>query len=98
MKTLVRALFFLFQAAVVGLAAAFVAVWLKPGLLAGHGLAAAGVSSYSVAVTESSASVVNVHSARRVRQTAGARGAGDGPQNPGLGPTAPPLDFRKLSP
>ncbi len=92
MKTLVRAVFFLFQAAVVGLAAAFVAVWLRPGLLAGHGLAAAGVSSYSVAVAESSASVVNVHSARRLRQTAGARSGQDTPPTSGLGPSAPPLE------
>ena len=93
MKTLVRAVFFLFQAAVVGLAAAFVVVWLRPGLLAGHGLAAAGVSSYSVAVAESSASVVNVHSARRMRQNAGTRGGGrDTQPNTGPGPSAPPLE------
>jgi serine protease DegS len=72
MKALARLLFFLFQAAVVGLAAAFVVVWLKPGLLVAPGLGAeSGSSSYASAVALSSPAVVNVHSARRVRQTAG---------------------------
>ena len=72
MKALARLLFFLFQASVVGLAAAFVVVWLKPGLLASRGPGgdpAAG--SYSQAVAASSPSVVNVHSARHVRQLQG---------------------------
>src|SRR5690348_9012734 len=72
MKALARLLFFLFQASVVGLAAAFVVVWLKPGLLASHGPGgdpAAG--SFSQAVAASSPSVVNVHSARHVRQLQG---------------------------
>lgn len=38
MKALAKLLFFLFQASVVGLAAAFVVVWLKPGLLGSRGL------------------------------------------------------------
>ena len=72
MKALGRLLFFLFQAAVVGLAAAFVVVWLKPGLLVARGLGAeSGPGSYASAVALSSPAVVNVHSARRVRQTAG---------------------------
>ncbi len=72
MKALVRLVFFLFQASVVGLAAAFVVVWLKPGLMAEHGLADGGnTGSYAYAVTLSSPSVVNVHSARNVRQTQG---------------------------
>jgi serine protease DegS len=72
MKALAKLLFFLFQAAVVGLAAAFVVVWLKPGLLGSRDLGndpAAG--SYSQAVLASSSSVVNVHSARHVRQLQG---------------------------
>ncbi|HLW74622.1 MAG TPA: trypsin-like peptidase domain-containing protein [Gammaproteobacteria bacterium] len=71
MKALTRLLFFLFQAAVVGLAAAFVVVWLKPGLLVTRGLGSdSGQASYAPAVALSSPAVVNVHSARRVRQTA----------------------------
>jgi Do/DeqQ family serine protease len=65
MKPLVRLLFFLFQAAVVGLAVAFVAVWLHPALLGGRGLV--GAASYADAVARTSPSVVSVHSARRVR-------------------------------
>ena len=72
MKSLARLVFFLFQAAVVGLAAAFVVVWIKPSLLDGR--LAGGGSSYASAVAESSASVVNVHSARRVRQTTSTAG------------------------
>ena len=72
MKALAKLLFFLFQAAVLGLAAAFVVVWLKPGLLASRGLGGdPAVGSYSQAVAASSASVVNVHSARHVRQLQG---------------------------
>ncbi len=72
MKALARLLFFLFQASVVGLAAAFVVVWLKPGLLASRGLGAdPAAGSYSQAVAASSPSVVNVHSARHVRQLLG---------------------------
>ncbi|MGE5626350.1 MAG: S1C family serine protease [Bacillota bacterium] len=70
MKALARLLFFLFQAAVVGLAGAFVVVWLKPGLLTARGLATdSAPGSYSSAVALSSPAVVNVHSARRVRPT-----------------------------
>jgi len=72
MKSLTRLVFFLFQAAVVGLAAAFVVVWIRPSLLDGR-LSGSG-SSYAAAVAQSSASVVNVHSARRVRQTPAAAG------------------------
>jgi len=68
MKSLARLLFFLFQAAVVGLAAAFVVVWFKPGLLASRLGGDLAADSYSQAVIASSASVVNVHSARHVRQ------------------------------
>lgn len=72
MKALAKLLFFLFQAAVLGLAAAFVVVWLKPGLLASRSLGSdPAVGSYSQAVAASSASVVNVHSARHVRQLQG---------------------------
>lgn len=71
MKALARLLYFLFQAAVVGLAAAFVVVWLKPGLLVSRGLGSdTAAGSYAGAVVLSSPAVVNVHSARRVRQTA----------------------------
>ena len=81
MKALAKLLFFLFQASVVGLAAAFVVVWLKPGLLGSRGLGdgqAAG--SYSQAVAASSPSVVNVHSARHVRQLQGMPAASQGTQ------------------
>src|SRR6267142_4121580 len=76
MKALGRLLFFLFQAAIVGLAAAFVAVWLHPHLLGNRGLDGA---SYADAVSQSSASVVNVHSARRVRQPPGRGPLADAP-------------------
>src|SRR5215469_7116992 len=71
MKPLGRLMFFLFQAVVVGLAAAFVVVWLKPGLLTSRGLSAESAPvSYASAVVLSSPAVVNIHSARRVRPTA----------------------------
>jgi serine protease DegS len=89
MKALVRLLFFLFQAAVVGLAAAFVVVWFKPGLLGVHGLdGAAGPGSYSEAVGLSSPAVVNVHSARRVRQTSASGKAAATQPPPGYPPVA----------
>jgi serine protease DegS len=73
MKALVRLAIFLFQAVVVGLAAAFVVVWMKPGLLATRGAAVGDApGSYASAVAISSPAVVNVHSARHVRQTANA--------------------------
>ncbi len=76
MKALAKLLFFLFQAAVVGLAAAFVVVWLKPGLLGSHSLDSdPATASYSQAVSASSPSVVNVHSARHVRQLQGIAGS-----------------------
>ena len=79
MKALAKLLFFLFQAAVVGLAAAFVVVWLKPGLLASRALGSdPAAGSYSQAVAASSPSVVNVHSARHVRQLRGAAAASSG--------------------
>jgi serine protease DegS len=78
MQTLIRLVFFLLQAVVVGLAAAFVVVWVKPGLLASHGASDGAPASYSVAVAASSPAVVNVHSARHVRQTA--RSAGTTPR------------------
>ncbi|HEX6550947.1 MAG TPA: trypsin-like peptidase domain-containing protein [Gammaproteobacteria bacterium] len=68
MNTLPRLLWFLLRAVVLGLAIAFLVVWFRPGLLARHGSSGAGVDSYAQAVNTSSASVVNVHSARRVRQ------------------------------
>ncbi len=71
MKALVRLVIFLFQAVVVGLAAAFVVVWVKPGLLTTRGIAVGDApASYAAAVAISSPAVVNVHSARHVRQTA----------------------------
>jgi serine protease DegQ len=89
MKALVRLLFFLFQAAVVGLAAAFVAVWFKPGLLGIHGLdGGAAPGSYSEAVVSSSPAVVNVHSARRVRQTSASGKAAATQPPPGYPPVA----------
>ena len=69
MKPVARLLFFLLQAMVVGLAAAFVVVWVKPGLLASRVAGEAAPASYSEAVAASSPAVVNVHSARHVRPT-----------------------------
>ena len=86
MKALAKLLFFLFQAAVVGLAAAFVVIWLKPSLLASRGLAGdQAPGSYSQAVAVSSPSVVNVHSARHVRQLQGMPAASQGTQAPPSG-------------
>src|SRR5579859_4544988 len=82
MQTLVRLVFFLLQAVVVGLAAAFVVVWVKPGLLASHGASEGAPSSYSQAVSVSSPAVVNIHSARHVRQTARSAGATPSPGMP----------------
>jgi len=69
MRPLVRLLYFLLQAVVVGLAVAFVVVWARPGLLAGRVAADGAVASYAEAVAASSPAVVNVHSARHVRPT-----------------------------
>ncbi|HET7923023.1 MAG TPA: trypsin-like peptidase domain-containing protein [Gammaproteobacteria bacterium] len=70
MQIPVRFLWFLLRAVVVGLAVAFLVVWFRPGLLvAGQSRTGAAADSYARAVTISSASVVNVHSARRVRQS-----------------------------
>jgi serine protease DegS len=69
MKPLARMLFFLLQAVVVGLAAAFVVVWIRPGLLADRLAQDTAPASYSDAVGASSPAVVNVHSARHVRPT-----------------------------
>lgn len=68
MNILPRLFWFLLRAVVLGLAIAFLVVWFRPGLLARHGSSGAGADSYAQAVNTSSASVVNVHSARRVRQ------------------------------
>jgi serine protease DegS len=67
MKPLARMLLFLAQAVVVGLAAAFVVVWVRPGLLADRLAQDTAPTSYSDAVGASSPAVVNVHSARHVR-------------------------------
>ena len=69
MQSLLRLLYFLLQAVVVGLAVAFVVVWVKPGLLAGRVAGDAAPASYAEAVAASSPAVVNVHSARHVRPT-----------------------------
>jgi serine protease DegS len=90
MKALVRLAIFLFQAVVVGLAAAFVAVWMKPGLLTTRGIAVGDTAgSYASAVAASSPAVVNVHSARHVRQTAGT-GTKSKPRSGLPDPYAPP--------
>ena len=67
-------LLFLAQAVVVGLAAAFVVVWVRPGLLADRLSQDAAPASYSDAVNVSSPAVVNVHSARHVRPTTAGTG------------------------
>ncbi|HLU61569.1 MAG TPA: trypsin-like peptidase domain-containing protein [Gammaproteobacteria bacterium] len=54
---------FLFQSVTLGLALAFIAVWLRPELL---GERASGNDSFSAAVASAAPSVVNIHSARRV--------------------------------
>jgi serine protease DegS len=64
MRTLIRSVLFLLQSVVVGLAIAFVLVYFHPGFLA-NGIAPGPVDSYAAAVEASSASVVNVYSARR---------------------------------
>ncbi len=64
MRILIRGVLFLLQAVVVGLAIAFVLVYLHPGWLM-SGNTPAPVASYARAVDASSSSVVNVHSARR---------------------------------
>src|SRR5882724_1305565 len=95
MQTLLRLVFFLLQAVVVGLAAAFVVVWVKPGLLSSHSASDGALASYSVAVAASSPAVVNVHSARHVRQTA--RSAGTTPRTgmpQGYATPAPQLENR----
>jgi serine protease DegS len=71
MQPLLRLLYFLLQAVVVGLAVAFVVVWVKPGLLAGRVAGDGAPGSYAEAVAASSPAVVNVHSARHVRPTTG---------------------------
>ena len=69
MRTLADALSFVLRAVVVGLAIAFVVVYFHPSLLTGPGrLAPYGdAGSYASAVAASSASVVNVYSARRMQ-------------------------------
>lgn len=68
MRRLRKLLIFLLQSAIVGLAAAFVAVYFKPDLL-GSGAppaVAASPDSYAAAVARSAPAVVNVHTAKRV--------------------------------
>ena len=71
MKLPLRISFFLLRAVVVGLAIAFVVVYLRPDLLTGvHEVAERNTAdSYAAAVDISSPSVVNVHSARRSQAT-----------------------------
>ncbi|HEX6929406.1 MAG TPA: trypsin-like peptidase domain-containing protein [Gammaproteobacteria bacterium] len=69
MKSLRKTFAFLFQSITLGLALAFVAVWLRPDLLDNpDGLpqvSDATPDSYSMAVSATAPSVVNIHSARR---------------------------------
>src|SRR5690606_9893217 len=69
-----KLIFFLFQSATLGLAAAFVVVWLRPDLLAEFGGKHAGMTgaylpsapapaSFREAVRASAPAVVNIHSA-----------------------------------
>ncbi len=64
MRSVIRSVLFLLQAIVVGLAIAFVLVYFHPGWLTSANTPGP-VDSYAAAVDASSASVVNVHSARR---------------------------------
>lgn len=66
MRSVGNLLMFFIRSIVVGLAAAFLAVVFYPQLL-GHRIAASDApSSYAEAVRKTSASVVNIHSAKRV--------------------------------
>ncbi|HEX7029717.1 MAG TPA: trypsin-like peptidase domain-containing protein [Gammaproteobacteria bacterium] len=72
MKRLQKLLFFLFQSVTLGLAAAFVVVWLRPDLLSSiNGLrrsppVAATSASFRSAVQAAAPAVVNIHSAQAV--------------------------------
>lgn len=67
MSAFSRAVAFLFQSVTIGLALAFLVVWLRPEWFAarraGDGV---GAGSYAVAVQAAAPAVVNVHTARRV--------------------------------
>ena len=74
MKSLQKTLVFVIQSVIIGLAAAFVVVYLRPDLLDSTrrgnfnlaGLQGSGPSSYADAVRRSAPSVVNIHSAKHV--------------------------------
>lgn len=59
-----RVFAFVAQSVVIGLAAAFVVVLLRPGLLQSRGPAAASTAGYSEAVEASSPAVVNIYTAQ----------------------------------
>lgn len=66
MKKFGKLLIFLVQSVTVGLALAFIAVYLHPELLDGQSSATAPAASYAKAVKLTAPAVVNVHTARRV--------------------------------
>ncbi len=66
MKKFAKLLIFLLQSVTVGLAVAFVAVYLHPELLDGQTSVGGGAASYATAVQRTAPAVVNVHTARRV--------------------------------
>jgi serine protease DegS len=71
-------LLFILQSATVGLAAAFVVVYLFPGLLPGReGPAATGPASYSAAVTAAAPAVVNLVGSARANADPSAIAAGE---------------------
>lgn len=67
MNQLKKTLVFLFHSITLGLALAFVAVWLRPDLLAPANDVHASPGSFQAAVRQSAPSVVNIHSARRTQ-------------------------------
>ncbi|MGD8688532.1 MAG: trypsin-like peptidase domain-containing protein [Gammaproteobacteria bacterium] len=85
---------FLFQSAILGLAAAFVAVYFDPALLNGATTEAppAGPASYAIAVRRSAPAVVNIQAAGRQSARQPFSG-GDWPGRGGLPrPNAPPTE------
>ncbi len=67
MNQLKKTLVFLFHSITLGLALAFVAVWLRPDLLNGAHQPEPLANSFQAAVRATAPSVVNIHSARQVQ-------------------------------
>lgn len=67
METLRKPLWFLLQSVTLGLALAFVVVWLRPGWF--NGASGTDTVSYAAAVEAAAPAVVNIHSNRRVARS-----------------------------